>query len=175
MWKKVQPTLSYHWSRQKKKKKSSAPPETGHRHLSEHIKQFVNWCENPHTNFEAMHVQTQTRMRTLSHLNVNTHTDVKGTPWRHCLLTCYLGSKRQQLEGEKSGRAIICWGKKLQPSVVFVLRQTWQKKRFPQFHKNEGIFLFPSHHHVRDSLKYSEYFLKKIKAGRKWITASLVI
>lgn len=98
------------------------------------------------------------RMHTLSHLNVNTHTDVQGTPWRHCLLTCYLGSKRQQLKGEKFGRAIICWGKKLQPSVVFVLRQTWQKKRFPPFHKNEGIFLFLSHHHVRDSLKYSEYF-----------------
>lgn len=145
-------------------KNNNAPKETGHRHLSRHIKQFINWCENTHT-YKTTH--------TLSHLHANTHTNVMGIPWTPCLLTHYLGSKRQRLEGEMTTGVIICRGK-LQLSVMFVLWQTWQNGGFIRFTKRKD--LFSRHHHVRvfEILRVLLFFFL-IKAGWKWIGASVVI
>lgn len=104
---------------------------------------------------------------TLSHLGSNTHTNVMGIPRTCCLLTHYLGSKRQRLEEEGTTGVIICRGK-LQPSVMFVL---WQNRGFIHFTKWKD--LLPPHHHVSLWNPQSTFFL--IKAVRKWIRASVVI
>ncbi len=129
------PIMCWGWHR--RGEKSNALLETGHRHLSRDIKQFINWCENSHT---------CTNTHTLSHLSTNTHSNVVGIPWTRCLLTHYLGSKSQRLEGDGTRRVIICRGK-LQPSVKIVLQQTWQNRGLIRFTKRKD--LFSRHHHVR--------------------------
>lgn len=142
------------------------PLETGHRHLSKPIKQFINWCENTHG-----HKHSQRHMckhtHTLSHLCVNTHTDVMGIPWTHCLLTHYLGSKRQQLGGEKTRRAIICW-EKLHAGVMFVL---WQNGGLVHFTKLRDL----SSSSLSCESLWNPQSMVLIKARREWIRASVVI
>lgn len=56
------------------------------------------------------------------------------------------------MEGDRAGGVIICRGK-LQPSVMFVLRRTWQNGGLIRFNEKEKkkkqADPFPRHHHVR--------------------------